>query len=802
MGTKRIIGLNATTDFESDDYIAVDGSTAGTRKMAQSVLKEKLRDSTLSDIHNLTAATDFATGDTIVVDNANDGPRGMDKDVLLAKTAQNALGSIKNLATTITSFRTGDVIPVDGPNGTAKMPKDDLLAITAQSLRVDEKLNADSLYSLDGQNLTFVSSPLFVIENGIDYKIHIGSLGWAITSLTSDSQYVLYYYSVARDGTKHVIKSWQRQTFADIPQDFTFRVTNGDIGVVIEVRADVGESVSFGISSLVAGQLDYLRSETDILDNTPIVVDGNGIYSVVKKFSVIPNRTYHISYDTTDWVFTKTSDSQRIVEVSAKQSDGTNRIIYSVRAGDGLSTLRKDMDVALQSGEIELDVSVKADVGKSARFSLSNVDETDALVKSAIANVSYIHEYVYGNGIYSITNLYNVDELSGYKVSFDTTNWTFDNYTSTSQRIVEVNAKKKDGTSRLLFKVSAGDGIAAMPSFVDVSTAEGEFNLSISIKADLGKYASYEIEKLCDNPLCLLTNEDQTKLNDYTKHFLNSGDGVALLFFTDPHSLLSNSYDWKLIFDRQMSKIYSWYRKLLVDAVLSGGDWLTKDTTQEQAVLRLAYMSGWLNSSFENVMQLVGNHDTNYQGVVSADDPSRGDLPTATLDNIMSRKFGKCYYRNVVKETAIYCFDSGIDWDNTITAYRLAQLKWFATSLLTEEKAHSIVAVHIVTNSGVVQNFAQWIFDIAFAYNTRSSIVVDGVTFNFSGATGKVEFGIAGHTHSDAVVDVNGIKVIVTRNVGNDYDSNVTFDLILADYDARKVYCTRVGDGADREVSI
>lgn len=133
MGTKRIINMNATTDFESDDNIVVDSETAGTRKMAQSVLKEKLREDCLAGIHNLTPATDFATGDTIVVDNATDGPRGMNKDVLLAKTAENALGSIKNLATSITAFRTGDVIPVDGPSGTAKMPKDDLLRVTAEN---------------------------------------------------------------------------------------------------------------------------------------------------------------------------------------------------------------------------------------------------------------------------------------------------------------------------------------------------------------------------------------------------------------------------------------------------------------------------------------------------------------------------------------------------------------------------------------------------------------------------------------------------------------------------------------------
>ena len=89
MGTKRIINLNATTDFENDDNIVVDSTTAGTRKMAQSVLKEKLR--------------------------------------------EDCLGNIHNLPTTITAFRTGDVIPVDGPSGTAKMSKDDLLAVTAQN---------------------------------------------------------------------------------------------------------------------------------------------------------------------------------------------------------------------------------------------------------------------------------------------------------------------------------------------------------------------------------------------------------------------------------------------------------------------------------------------------------------------------------------------------------------------------------------------------------------------------------------------------------------------------------------------
>lgn len=124
---------NTADDFYEDDFIAVDGTHEGSRKMPQSVLKQKLREDCLGNIHNLPARSTFESDDKFVVDSATNGTGAMSKDVLLAKTAENALGSIKNLQTSITAFRSGDVIPVDGPSGTAKMSKDSLLSITAQN---------------------------------------------------------------------------------------------------------------------------------------------------------------------------------------------------------------------------------------------------------------------------------------------------------------------------------------------------------------------------------------------------------------------------------------------------------------------------------------------------------------------------------------------------------------------------------------------------------------------------------------------------------------------------------------------
>ena len=59
---------------------------------------------------------------------------------------------------------------------------------------------------------------------------------------------------------------------------------------------------------------------------------------------------------------------------------------------------------------------------------------------------------------------------------------------------------------------------------------------------------------------------------------------------------------------------------------------------------------------------------------------------------------------------------------------------------------------------------------------------------------------IAGHTHADMTFSVEGIPVILVDSMQK--GSYPTSDLIYVNYDERKVYLKRIGDGPDRVVDL
>ena len=89
---------------------------------------------------------------------------------------------------------------------------------------------------------------------------------------------------------------------------------------------------------------------------------------------------------------------------------------------------------------------------------------------------------------------------------------------------------------------------------------------------------------------------------------------------------------------------------------------------------------------------------------------------------------------------------------------------------------------------------------ISAAYNARGTYTYNGVTYDFSAKTGRVEYFIAGHTHADMTFSVEGIPVILVDSMQK--GSYPTSDLIYVNYDERKVYLKRIGDGTDRVVDL
>ena len=271
----------------------------------------------------------------------------------------------------------------------------------------------------------------------------------------------------------------------------------------------------------------------------------------------------------------------------------------------------------------------------------------------------------------------------------------------------------------------------------------------------------------------------------------------SFLFFTDPH--LCEGSGWEKEFKEMMGEIQQCYNNIPATFCLDGGDWLGNSDSVEDARYKLGLVNGTMKSMFNRHYDLVGNHDTNEQGV--------SKLTNASIKNLWFRDFQNCYYTFDGQNTKFYCFNTEGEQDTLATNnnYGWNMCKWFASSLTTDNSPHIALAMHIVyvtPELTTINAIAQEILDIAEAYNNRTSITVDGVAYNFSANTGKIEFAIAGHSHADYNSTINSIPVILTTDTRANINLGATFDLVYVDYNAHNIKFVRVGSGNDRTVNI
>lgn len=282
------------------------------------------------------------------------------------------------------------------------------------------------------------------------------------------------------------------------------------------------------------------------------------------------------------------------------------------------------------------------------------------------------------------------------------------------------------------------------------------------------------------------------------------------LWFTDPH--LCEASEWQTEFETYKNHLKACYDGTATDFAVCGGDWLGNGDTQDMACFKLGYINAQMQSIFGgNYYPVLGNHDTNYQGIKSEGaDPRTGQLRKETNETLwrndskyQSGNMGH-YYKFNTPTTQYYVFDSELDWDLTMSEYKYEQILWFAEELLYSINMHSVAFIHIYYNWDGTTNhtgeMGDWITKIAQAYNNRGTIDIDGDTFDYSRARGKFHFVLAGHNHSDAVTTENGIPVVLTTKTRQ--DGVPTFDLCLVDYKKNKLHLCRVGAGESRTVDI
>ena len=280
-------------------------------------------------------------------------------------------------------------------------------------------------------------------------------------------------------------------------------------------------------------------------------------------------------------------------------------------------------------------------------------------------------------------------------------------------------------------------------------------------------------------------------------------DTEGFLFFTDTHFMAKQTEsDWKAYAYPIFAYIEQLYYASPCSFVLHGGDWLGTGDTRANALYKMSVINGVFRSRFDRYALLVGNHETGNQ-MQGNNVLTKGTLAATLLANI-----GTTYYKFDANTFRMYCFDS---WESAaLDSYGKSQVAWFADSLENETAEHIVIAIHILLDSGNLMPMGDELTKCAAAYNARTTYTYNGTTYDFSSATGKVAFVIAGHRHLDDAGTVNGIPYILTTNTTEYSDTTfnnlpLPIDLMKVDWTSKKLTAYRAArgqTGTTREITI
>lgn len=284
------------------------------------------------------------------------------------------------------------------------------------------------------------------------------------------------------------------------------------------------------------------------------------------------------------------------------------------------------------------------------------------------------------------------------------------------------------------------------------------------------------------------------KCESFAKLFRSPGEVESFIFYTDPHLL--NGTDYEDEFRTYIKTLHDYYSVTPTSFVVCGGDWIKDNDSYDGACFKLGYIDGWMRTNFDRHYFVNGNHETNYTGAET--------LSKNTIRNLMYRGQEQLYYAFDGVSTRCYVLDSWTP-DYSMTAYHWEQIDWLAAQLVKDDAAHSAIFMHIgfylnSASTPQVSEFPTIVCQLCQAYNTQSTVTLNGKTYDFAGCSGRMHFVLSGHDHVDHVERFCGIPVISTEDMKE--GGVPTFDLCFADYNAEKLHLVRVGTGEDRTVDI
>ena len=329
------------------------------------------------------------------------------------------------------------------------------------------------------------------------------------------------------------------------------------------------------------------------------------------------------------------------------------------------------------------------------------------------------------------------------------------------------------------------------------------FELSIAKQVEQMKNEG--IEDTFNSSLYIDTVDWRIKTEAFSKLLKETDKIETFLFFTDPHYMgAGESTSFEANMKKHIGTIEKYYNSTPMNFLVCGGDWLNNNDTKDHACFKLGWIDGFMHDKFKKYYSVIGNHDTNYQGIDTTGSEARtGRLDVNTLRNLWYRDYDNLYYSFNSINSRNYVLDTGIDWVVNMDEYKWSQLDWLCKDLIQNNPEHASIFMHIVYNSDPnnITPLAQNLGLVIEAYNNHTALTLNEVVYDFTSITGHIDFVMAGHIHADANITLGGVPCILTLNSGKT-SSYPSFDMVLVDYDAHKLKCIRVGYGEDREFDI
>ena len=257
-------------------------------------------------------------------------------------------------------------------------------------------------------------------------------------------------------------------------------------------------------------------------------------------------------------------------------------------------------------------------------------------------------------------------------------------------------------------------------------------------------------------------------------------------FFSDPHWLNhapSTNYSKLNVLMQECKHLFD---STPIEFMCCGGDWMNNGGTKSWALATLGYING-LTHRFKKFYNIVGNHDTNY--IIGS------ELTTDEVKNA----YGVDYYSFDEGHTHYIALNTWTDdnYPETMDSHKWEQIAWLATELTNHENNIILLHAPIVKdgeNVSYVTDFADNVTALADAYNNQTTATLNGVTYDFTNASGKVWCLLGGHQHANYSTTKNNIPIFIVANSS----TSLNCYLVLVDYDNGTInFVSTLGSGSD-----